>query len=93
MILVNRNEKLSLKEPKAKITMPVFCCTQIYLKVIWCTFKMGVTLKGKNLLLAEQIVSFKSLPRLKNKAKNENEGVASPVNVSIYLDQKKKKKK
>ena len=39
-------------------------------------FKMGSIIKGKNLLLWEQILSFKNLPHCKGD-KNENERVAS----------------
>ena len=50
--------------------------------------KMGSTLKGKNLLLEEQILSFKSRPLL-TKGKNESGRVVSPESVSIYLNVEK----
>ena len=47
--------------------------------------KRGSTLKGKNLLLEEQILSFKSWPHWEGKeAKNENGRVVSPEIVPIH---------
>ena len=45
--------------------------------------KIGSTPKGKNLLLEEQILSFKSRPLLKRVAKNDK--FASPESVLIHL--------
>ena len=47
--------------------------------------KMGPTLKGKNLLLWEQIFSFKCRPSTEKGGKNENDRVASPESVTIHL--------
>ena len=47
-------------------------------------FQNGVYLKGKNLLLGEQILSFKSDP-IEKRDKDENGRVASPESVSIHL--------
>ena len=44
---------------------------------------MGSTLTGKNLLLGQQIISFKSWPQFKRQAKIKNGRVASPESIPI----------
>ena len=48
--------------------------------------KMGSALTGMNLLLEEQILSFKSGPHFVHGGKTENGGVTSPESELIHLN-------
>ena len=60
---------------------------QISYLLPWQTklFQKGSTLKGKNLLLKEQIHSFKSWPHSKS-GKNENDKAAFPESISVHFE-------
>ena len=58
--------------------------TSFFLPLITQPLKMGSTLKGKNLVMREQILSFKSLTPSK-RGQNKNCSIASPEGLPIHL--------